>query len=330
MRRFKRDRGTFRGPETPAPRIPRPRRPMNRSGAEDGDGPLPGPSEILRLEPADADRLLDQLESDVPSHRGAVQVEVGGAREAVVLGDTHGDWRSTQAAVARFLAEPNERLLLGLGDYVDRAPDDCGQGSVANVLYLLGLAARFPERVFLLRGNHELDRRIPVVPHDLPEELDTLWGPDPDRYVRLNALIERGPLVATTANGAYLAHAGFLLDADASWRSRLDRPGETELLEVTWAECGASRIQRGVPRFTPMDVERFLRTSGCSIFLRGHDPDLNGIWSFGDRVLTLHTSRVFERYGGVLAGRLDLTVPAAAGSVRIEHLETEGREYPAA
>lgn len=288
---------------------------------------VPRPLDILGSSPEDADRLLDRLEDEVPSHRGFVRIDVPGAREAVVIGDTHGDWRSTEAAVARFLDSPPDRMLIGLGDYVDRAPDDCGEGSVANALYLLAVAASYPDRVFLLRGNHELDAIIPVLPHDLPEEIDALWGPDPDRYARLNALLERGPLAARTANGAYLAHAGFLLDASAGWEARLDRPGEEELLDLTWAECVESRIQRGVPRFTAVDLTRFLARADASIFLRGHDPDLNGRWSLADRVLTLHTCRVFERYGGVLVGRLDLTAPASRAGVRIEHLSTEGQEF---
>ena len=327
MRRFKRDRGARSPlPGTPAPRIFPVPGPMSPAGVEP-EGRLLRPSEILELEPADADRLLDQLESDVPSHRGVVDLDVPGATEAVIFADTHGDWRSTEAVAARFLLEPAERILVGLGDYVDRAPDDCGEGSVANALFLLSLAARFPERVCLIRGNHELNQQIPVLPHDLPEELDALWGPDPDRYARLNALLDRGPLAALTGSGGYFAHAGFLQDAEPTWRGRLDRPSEDDLVALAWSECAESRIQRGVPRFTTTELARFLRTAGASLFVRGHDPDLNGRWSCGDRCLTLHTSRVFERYGGVLAARLDLTVRAGPASLRVEHLETEGTEF---
>ena len=288
---------------------------------------LPDPGTILRMEPGDADRLLDRLEADVPSCRGAARLDVPGAREAIVIGDTHGDWRSTVAAARRFLEEPRGRLFVGLGDYVDRAPDDCAQGSVLNALYLLALAGAYPEQVFLLRGNHEMHRAIPVLPHDLPEEIDTLWGPEPDRYQRLVSLLERGPLAASTGNGLYLAHAGFVRNALEGWANRLDRPSEEDLFEILWAECQESRAHRGVPRFNGPDLTEFLRASGCSVFIRGHDPDLNGRWSLGDRCLTIHSSRVFERYGGVLLARADLTVPAHRGSVTLEHLETEGQEF---
>ena len=288
---------------------------------------FPGPLEILRLDAADADRLLDRLEADVPTHRGAIAVDLVGAVEAIVVGDIHGDWRSAEAAAQLFLEAPHQRLFVGLGDYVDRAPDDCGEGSVATALYLLGLAARYPDRVTLLRGNHEMNRVIPVLPHDLPSELDALWGPDPDRYTRIESLFARGPLAATTAGGAYFAHAGFLKDPAPDWAQRLEKPGEEEVLALTWSECTESRVHRGVPRFSTADLANFGQATGTSLFLRGHDPDLNGRWSCGDRCLTIHTSRIYERYGGVLCARLALDGAADRKAVRIEHLTTEGQEF---
>ncbi len=294
---------------------------------ETASGQLPTPARILEWDAAAADRALDALEAEVPSSRGMVRLDVPGALEAIVIGDSHGDWRSTEAAVRRFLEQPRGRLFVGLGDYVDRAPSDCGEGSVANALYLLGLVARYPEQVFLLRGNHEMNRAIPVVPHDLPDELGKLWGASPERYGRILSLLERGPLAATTPTGAYLAHAGFPRPAGPGWAERLDRPTEADLLELLWAECQESRVHRGVPRFTSADLTAFGAATGTSLFLRGHDPDLNGRWSLSDRCLTLHTSRLYERYGGVLMARLDLTRPASRDAVTVEHLETEGRRY---
>jgi calcineurin-like phosphoesterase family protein len=294
--------------------------------------PLLEPENILRLEAAEADQLLDRLEALVPIHPAVVDIAGGPGQSAIVFGDTHGDWRSARTASDRFLASPAEQCLVGLGDYVDRAPPDCGEGSVANALYLLGLVARFPSRVYLLQGNHEATRVIPVLPHDLPEEVDQLWGPDPARYSRILGLLERGPIAARTSSGVFLAHAGFpAIAVQSDWRASFEGRSFELLADVLWRECAASRIQRGLaPPFTERDLSQFLRTVDCRVFLRGHDPDLVGRSVFHESCLTIHTTRVYERFGGVIIVRVPLDSPAASTrSLRVEHLETEGRRFVA-
>jgi calcineurin-like phosphoesterase family protein len=287
------------------------------------------PSEVLGLSAEEADELLERLERSVPVRGPLVEIPTATADEAIVFGDTHGDWRSTEEVVKRY--REGNRCLVGLGDYVDRAPDDCGAGSVANALYLLGLAAEAPDRVFLIQGNHELVHRIPAVPHHLPEEVDELWGPDSTRYDRILGLFERGPLAVTTQNGAYLAHAGFP-------RGKLPRPwtesflslSDERLLEITWSECDASHIRRGATLpWEARDLDLFLAATGLRFVLRGHDPDLTGRSIYGGRCLTLHTSRIYERYGGVILAVLPLRTPlTTTADLALEHLPTEGRSYP--
>ncbi len=289
------------------------------------------PAQILALEPEGADRLLDALERTVPMRPPLLPIPSRPDAELLVFGDTHGDWRSTRAAVEMASAPGTERWLLGLGDYVDRAPDDLPNGSVANTLHLLSLTARYPERVYLLQGNHETSRRIPCYPHTLPEEVDDLWGPEAERYHRLVGLLERGAYAAVTESGAYLAHAGFPRTLPSgSWRSAFEAMDDDRLSEVVWAECDASRIRRGAaPSWGARALSEFLAATGLGIVLRGHDPDVVGRPLYDGRCLTLHTTRIYERYGGVivavvpLGGRLE-----SVKDLRIEHLPTEGRSYP--
>jgi Calcineurin-like phosphoesterase len=288
------------------------------------------PLEVLRLSSEEADDLLDYLERRVPVRPPLVEIPPASADEAILFGDTHGDWRSTEEVVRRY--REGNRCLVGLGDYVDRAPEDCGAGSVANGLYLLSLAAEAPGRVYLIQGNHELVRRIPAVPHNLPEEVDELWGPDSTRYDRLLALFERGPLAVTTSNGAYLAHAGFPRgQLPNPWTEAFSSPDDERLIELTWAECDASRIRRGATLpWGRQDLDRFLDATGLRLMVRGHDPDVTGRSLYGGRCLTLHTSRIYELYGGVLVARLPLAVPLRnVADLAVEHLSTEGRSFAA-
>ncbi|MCI4346594.1 MAG: metallophosphoesterase, partial [Thermoplasmata archaeon] len=286
----------------------------------------------LRLEPSEADDLLDRLEAEVPVATGSVELPGPPATEAIVIGDTHGDWPSTLAATQRFLEAPGERCFVGLGDYIDRPPDDCPNGSVANLLYLLLLRAAFPDRVVLLQGNHETTRRFPVVPHSLPEEVDDLWGPEEDRYSRLLGLAERGPYAAISPSGVYLAHAGFPMEGPARrWRESLEEGADAPVLDAVWRSADASRLDRGfISSFTETELDRFLDEIGASVFLRGHDSDLTGRPTYRGRCLTLHTSRVYELYGGVILARIPLDHPVrTAGDLKVEHLETETRHKAA-
>lgn len=287
------------------------------------------PLEMLHLSPAQADELLDDLERRVPVRPPVVDISSGGPASAVVFGDTHGDWRSTEEVVRRY--QERDQCLIGLGDYVDRPPDDCGQGSVANALYLLHVAAEAPDRVYLVQGNHETVRRIPAMPHDLPDEIDELWGPDSTRYDRLLGLFERGPLAVTTSNGGYLAHAGFPRSPmPTPWTESFSSMDEGRLAEITWAECAASRVRRGAaPPWGAPELDEFLKATGLKFVVRGHDPDLTGRLLYGGRCLTLHTSRIYERYGGVIIARTPLDARVTGvGDLVIEHLPTEGQSYP--
>ena len=291
--------------------------------------PVLSPAQLLRLSPDEADVLLDRLERSVPVREPVTEIAASVAQEAVVFGDTHGDWRSTEEVVR--LYGRGDRCLVGLGDYVDRAPDDCGEGSVANALYLLSLAADAPGRVFLIQGNHEGPHRLPFVPHNLPEEVDALWGPDSTRYERLVGLLDRGPLAVTTSSGAYLAHAGFPRGTlPTPWTAAYDSPDEQRFAEITWAECDASRIGRAVaPAWGRAELDRFLAATGLQVVLRGHDPDLTGRPLYEGRCLTLHTCRIYERFGGVIAAIVPLRTPVRSISdIAVEHLASEGRSYP--
>lgn len=290
-------------------------------------GPVP-PSHILELDAEGADRLLEELERTVPVRPSLVRLE--GKEEALVFGDTHGDWPSTWELFRRWEGSGARGALIGLGDYIDRSPDDCPNGSVANALFLLSLSARFPDRVFLIQGNHETTRRLPVLPHNLPEEVDDLWGPEEERYHRLLGLLERGPLAAVSPGGVYLAHAGFpRATPETAWPQVFDRLDDDRLAEIVWAECAASRNRRGgAPPWGPEDLERFIGCAPVRVVVRGHDPDLTGRPLYGDRVLTLHTTRIYERFGGVIAATIPLQSKVeSVGSLTILHLSTEGRIF---
>jgi hypothetical protein len=63
--------------------------------------------------------------------------------------------------------------------------------------------------------------------------------------------------------------------------------------------------------------------------LRGHDPDITGQPLFEGRCMTLQTTRVYQRFGGVIIARVPLGHPLESlRDVVIEHLPSEGQTYP--
>lgn len=278
------------------------------------------PEQLRRLSPAEVDRLLERLEASVPSTRPWVDLESTGAKEAIVFGDTHGDWPSTVRVVRTFLQD-RSTALVGLGDYVDRTPADCPNGSVFNALYLLEIAAAHAPRVILIRGNHETTSVMPVAPRSFEDEVGAAWGPSAERAEQISRLLNRGPIAATSRSGAYLAHAGFpRAPWPEPWTGAIDSQDRARLAEIVWADCAASRNRRGVaPPFHESDTIDFLAKAGLALFLRGHDPDLTRRPVYGGHCLTLHTTRYYQRYGGVVLARLplDRRVTSVA-DVRIE------------
>lgn len=71
--------------------------------------------------------------------------------ETIVVGDIHGSLESLNVCIDKFLDSVQDNTsILFLGDYVDR-----GKNDIECLVLLLKLKITFPDRVFLLRGNHE-------------------------------------------------------------------------------------------------------------------------------------------------------------------------------
>ena len=84
--------------------------------------------------------------------RQGLYVDLGN-RPVMVVGDLHGDIISLEACLTKFqdfLSKNPEATLVFLGDYVDRGPN-----SVQILKTLAELKITFPDRVYLIRGNHE-------------------------------------------------------------------------------------------------------------------------------------------------------------------------------
>ena len=80
--------------------------------------------------------------------RDANLIRVDG--EVVMFGDIHGQYYDLIEVMRSMRFGKTNKKFLFLGDYVDR-----GQHGPEVIAYLFALKVRYPDQVFLLRGNHE-------------------------------------------------------------------------------------------------------------------------------------------------------------------------------
>ena len=75
--------------------------------------------------------------------------EKGFFNDVIIVSDIHGSFESLSKIIKPFLEEKVKSMIF-LGDYVDR-----GEHSIEVLVLLLILTITWPDRVLLLRGNHE-------------------------------------------------------------------------------------------------------------------------------------------------------------------------------
>ena len=107
---------------------------------------------------------------------GLVHLEPVG--EGLVIGDLHGDLKSLTTILKRSglmekLEESENTAVVFLGDYGDR-----GRSSAEVYYVILKLKLSFPQKIILLRGNHEGPEDLMASPHDMPVQFQMRFGKD--------------------------------------------------------------------------------------------------------------------------------------------------------
>ena len=220
----------------------------------------------------------------------------------LVVGDVHGDFASVDAAL-RMVDRENIDVVVFLGDYVDRGPEQVEV--LAGILEALVCRGY---RVVLLRGNHE----TPSVNREYGF-LDVLRSCFPgsweELYVLANKLFGLLPYAAV-ANSILMLHGGVprgverVEDFGGFRKPLLDPEPGTPEFEVLWNDPGeyVSGFLPGVRGpgtyiFGKDVTEKLLASSGLRLLVRGHEvPGSRGYqYSHNGLVLTLYSCR----YDGV-------------------------------
>lgn len=227
-------------------------------------------------------------------------------KNLIVVGDLHADCYMLEAVIKEFFLEKeSENILVFLGDYVDRAPEDCPFGSMETFIRLAKLKIEYPRNIFMLRGNHELYRLLHFHPHELPTEILKRFGEENHDaiYDLFWNCFQKLPLFIISDNGLFLSHGGIYKDATNRGELELINYDRIEAIkQLTWGDPKIAKTYRGevsnYTRYTQEDFERFMTNLRLNVMIRGHDYNTLGYTLFNKRHLTVFTSRRYKSRGG--------------------------------
>ncbi|XP_034475725.1 serine/threonine-protein phosphatase alpha-3 isoform-like [Drosophila innubila] len=231
-----------------------------------------------------------------------------------VVGDIHGQFNDLLRIMEHAGYPPNVNYLF-LGDYVDR-----GKNSVETITLLLALKVKYPQHVYLLRGNHEsqsINRVYGFFDECKRRYTIKLWKTFVDCY---NCM----PVAATVAKRIFCCHGGLSQKLKDLNDIRIlprptDVPDEGLLCDLLWSDpdrfgFGFSPSDRGVSFLYGRDVlERFLRKYDFDLLCRAHQVVEDGYEFFAKRQLVTIFSApnycgLYDNAGASMAIDKDLVI----------------------
>jgi protein phosphatase len=226
--------------------------------------------------------------------------------EATIVGDIHGDLESLVYILndSGFIKKADKKedvMLIFLGDYGDR-----GEYSTEVYYVALKLKQQFPEKIVLMRGNHEGPEDLPVYPHDLSIQLQRRFSEQGEAaYSCVRKLFDQLYNAVLVENRFVLIHGGFPTRArsvDDLAFAHKTHPRETFLEEMLWNDpeetvSDAVPSPRGAGKLFGSSVTKtLLRMLEVNALVRGHEPCSEGFkLNHEGKVLTLF-SRKGEPY----------------------------------
>ena len=221
-----------------------------------------------------------------------------------IVGDLHGNIRDTIRIITASNWLMSDTILLFLGDYVDR-----GDFSVEVVTLLLSLMLEFPNRVYLLRGNHEfkdLNKNYGFqmqVCEDFGD--DTLW-------TQFNSVFDYLSIAAIVNGNIFCVHGGISkhmkkLTQISTMQKPITSCTESQLLcDLMWSDPNPEypyfqESARGYGSlFGCVASLRFTKEFSFKNVIRAHQCVKNGIDIFANgMVITVFSSSNYDGRGNM-------------------------------
>ncbi|MCS7138679.1 MAG: metallophosphoesterase [Crenarchaeota archaeon] len=199
----------------------------------------------------------------------------------LVIGDLHGDLESCVNAITH-LERLDEAGIVFLGDYIDRGPYQSG---VINLL--LNEKKNNPDRIFLLRGNHETPLMnfsygfIDILIKRFKKEYEEVYN----AYLKI---FSEMPFVALFKDKVILVHGGLarnvrrVKELEEAGKGGVE-PQDTRIFETIWNDP-SEEVEEFAPNprgprvyfFGKNALRRFLKENGLKMMVRSHEPMFRG------------------------------------------------------
>lgn len=211
-------------------------------------------------------------------------LEIGGD-DVLIVGDTHGDIAVTSSAL-----RSDAKIKLFLGDYVDRGPYQ-----IENIELLLLAKVSSPDRVFLLRGNHESEEMN--MEYGFYSQVESTYGRA--IYGEFRNLYTFLSLAAVVNQRIFAVHGGIAKGLKSLSQVKSIPKGQEFLDDIAFQmlwndpsedveEFAPSFRGWGIYLYGWKPVEEFLRGNNLELIVRAHEPFPEGFkWFFNGKLLSI-------------------------------------------
>uniref|UniRef100_A0A914CF02 Serine/threonine-protein phosphatase n=1 Tax=Acrobeloides nanus TaxID=290746 RepID=A0A914CF02_9BILA len=226
-----------------------------------------------------------------------------------LCGDIHGQFYDLLELFRVGGQVPNTRYLF-MGDFVDR-----GFHSVETFLLLLALKVRYPDQVYLIRGNHE-SRQITQV-YGFYDECMRKYG-NPVVWRACTEVFDCLSLAAIIKGTIFCVHGGLspsipFVDQIRCIDRRQEVPHDGPMCDLLWSDPddipqGFATSPRGAGYLFGPDVANdFCFKNGFDLITRAHQLVMEGYkWHFNGTVLTVWSAPNYCYRCGNVAAILEL------------------------
>lgn len=223
-----------------------------------------------------------------------------------VCGDIHGQYKDLLKLLA-FVGHPPDQRFLFLGDYVDR-----GKQSLETICLLMAYKIKYPERVYLLRGNHEcasINRIYGFYDECKRRYSSRMWKVFTETF---NCM----PIAALINGRIFCMHGGLSPELeDLAQLRTINRPTDVPdrglLCDLLWSDpefeiSGWEDNDRGVSYIFGEDIVRTMADKfDLDLIVRAHQVVEDGYEFFADkRLVTVFSAPnycgEFDNAGGVM------------------------------